>query len=67
MPDNQLFSTKAAAAYLGLQPVTLEKWRYERKQLPFVTVSPSCVRYRKADLDQWIEGNIKSPDGNQAA
>lgn len=64
---SQLLSTKAAASYLGLQSATLEKWRYERKQLPFVAVSPSCVRYRKVDLDRWIAENLRSPDGNEAA
>lgn len=69
--NTELLDTRQAAKMLGVATITLEKWRRERKHLPFIRVSPSCVRYKRIDLDQWMELNTVHPDGynggNQAA
>ena len=71
MLPTSLVSTREAAAYLGLKPKTLQRWRVEGEQrLPFVRVSASCCRYRKPDLDAWIEARLRrstSDPGPEAA
>ncbi len=45
----------AAAKYIDLQPQTLACWAVSGKyNLPFFRVGNS-VRYRKSDLDAWLE------------
>ena len=52
-----LMSTDKAAAYLGVKPATLQVWRStNRSRLAFVKVG-GLVRYRKSDLDAFIEQN----------
>ncbi len=43
------------AAHLGLTSGTLRVWR-SRRQVPFVRVN-RLVRFRKRDLDQFLEAN----------
>jgi excisionase family DNA binding protein len=47
-----------AAHYLGCKPGTLRVWVSKRK-VPFVKVG-RLVRFRKADLDAWLESNFKA-------
>jgi hypothetical protein len=51
----ELLDTKAAAAYLAIQPHTLEVWRVSgRYDLPFVRVG-SRIRYRRDHLDRFLQ------------
>lgn len=53
-----LLNTRAAAAYLGLSPKTIERFRSEGTGPAYVKAGPgrrAAVRYRRADLDAWIE------------
>ena len=63
LPEPILMNTEQAAAYLGIQSYrTLEAWRYARNGVvgpPWVQVSGRSVRYRKADLDAWIEERVQ--------
>lgn len=52
-----LFDTTGAAEYLNLKPGTLEQWRWNGKGPRFVKVGRNC-RYRKSDLDSFIEERI---------
>ena len=54
-----LYTTAQAAEHLGLQPRTLEVRRWNGEGPPFVRLSARCVRYRLADLDEWIAGQIR--------
>ena len=47
-------NTKQAADYLGLSRQFLEKGRNFGTGPPFVVVTAKCIRYRRADLDQWM-------------
>lgn len=47
--------TRAAAAYLGLELRTLEDWRSKLTGPRFVRVSTRAVRYRRSDLDAWLD------------
>lgn len=47
-------SQNAAAKYLGVSAPMLMRLR-KNGRLSFVRLSPTCIRYRKADLDSFME------------
>ena len=49
-----------AAAFLGLQPATLEIWRTRREGPPFIKVG-KVVRYSMADLREYLEARRHKP------
>lgn len=56
-----LFTQKEAAAYLGTTVGTLNTWRhYGKDKIPYVRWG-NRIRYRKEDLDAWIEEQLVSP------
>jgi excisionase family DNA binding protein len=51
---SDLLTTEQAAAYLGVNPRTLEVWRCtKRHAIPYIKVG-RLVKYRKAELDLWL-------------
>lgn len=54
MTEPRLLDTAAAAAYLSMEPGTLENWRYLGKGPRWVKVGRT-VRYDRPDLDAWID------------
>ncbi|WP_249354852.1 helix-turn-helix domain-containing protein [Ralstonia sp. 3PA37C10] len=53
-----LLDRQEAAAYLGLKPQTLANWAVTKAHnLPYVKVGRN-VRYRKQDLDAFIQRNL---------
>lgn len=56
-----------AAAILGVKPQTLAVWRSTgRYDLPFVRVG-RLIRYRRADLEAWLEKRAVGPEKGGAA
>ena len=55
-----LLTEKETAKILGFSIRTLQKWRVKGGGPRFVRVSARAIRYRRADLDQWIEGRIRT-------
>jgi hypothetical protein len=57
MPDkDELYDTKTAAAYINIDARTLEGWRYRGQVGPkFLRYSGRIVRYRRSDLDAFME------------
>ena len=56
-----LITTAQAAQYLGLKTKnTLEHWRSARRGPAFVRVG-AAIKYRIADLEQWLEANTERP------
>ncbi len=53
-----LLNTDQAAVELGLSKTTLEHWRMVRKGPRFAKIGPRCIRYRRTDLDEWIESCV---------
>ena len=53
------FDTKAAASYLDVADNTLEKWRVYGTGPRFYKLGRK-VRYRRRDLDAWIESRLCS-------
>ncbi len=54
VPVNDMLDTTGAAAFLGLARRTLEIWRCKKKGPPYFKVG-SLVRYRRADLQEWLD------------
>lgn len=55
----QMLDTKEAAEVLGVSAPTLYSWRCRGTDgIPFARISGRCVRYRRADLDQWISDRM---------
>lgn len=64
-PD-PLLTEAEAAAYLNYRPRTLASWRLSGRGPRFLAVSRTSVRYRRSDLDEWIESKVRrstSDDG----
>ena len=58
-PSSPLLSRAQAAAYLGLARQTLDEWAStHRYGLKFFKIG-RLAKYRKEDLDQWIEGRAR--------
>ena len=57
--EQPLLDTKSAAAYLALGARTLVEWRV-RGGGPRFTKMNRTVRYRKSDLDQFVEERVRS-------
>jgi predicted DNA-binding transcriptional regulator AlpA len=57
--DTQFYRTHELAAILGLRPGTLEIMRCQGRGPTFVKFG-RAVRYRKADIERWIEEQSQS-------
>lgn len=53
---NVLLTTQEAASYLCVSKAFLERDRWAGARIPFIRVGSRAVRYRQADLDDYIEG-----------
>jgi predicted DNA-binding transcriptional regulator AlpA len=51
---SRLLRAEDVAEFTGLSVETLAQWRSQRRGIPFVKISRSCVRYRQSDLDSWL-------------
>jgi predicted DNA-binding transcriptional regulator AlpA len=51
----ELLTTPAAAALLGLSPRTLEGWRRTGEGPAFVRLGRRRVAYRRSALDSWLD------------
>lgn len=58
-PEASTLTTPEAAAYLNIKPATLEQWRWNGRGPRFCKISRS-VRYRKIDLDAFLEERVFS-------
>lgn len=56
MGMEQLYTPAQVSKLLGVSVKTLEKWRWERRNLPFVKLG-AAVRYRGSDLEAWLDAN----------
>lgn len=66
MIDSQLLTTKEAAEYLRYSEYTLRRARVDGtlsgKKQPKFTKMGKAVRYRKSDLDNWVNGTEEKDD-----
>ncbi len=56
-PRDQLLTVKELADYLGVPVATLYQWRYRREGPPGFRVG-RYLRYRRSDIERWIEDRI---------
>lgn len=65
-----LLTPNQVARQLGVTRTTLESWRLRGGGPKFVRVSKRCIRYRRQDIQAWIEERIRTstsdPGGNTA-
>ena len=60
-PMSNLLTSEQAATFLQLHPNTLANWRSSRRvELPYVKVG-GAVRYREADLLEFLQQNTTRP------
>lgn len=61
-PDflDRLINEHEAADYIGHSVRTLQKWRVTGGGPKYVRVSARSIRYRRRDLNEWIEARIRS-------
>jgi predicted DNA-binding transcriptional regulator AlpA len=55
------FNEREAGKYLGVSGAVLRLWRSENKGPRYFRAGEKLVRYRKADLDTWIEARLSTP------
>jgi len=53
--DEVLLDKYRTCALLGIKPKTLESWRRAASGPAYIRISPTCVRYRRRDVLEWIE------------
>jgi predicted DNA-binding transcriptional regulator AlpA len=51
------------AEYLGVSEERLAKWRSESRGPSFVKLEGKIVRYRAADVEEWISTHIHQTGG----
>ena len=59
MTTDSILDTTEAARYTGLKKATLDQWRSRGEGPKFVKLG-RAVRYRRADLDAWIESRVQT-------
>jgi predicted DNA-binding transcriptional regulator AlpA len=62
----ELLTTDKAAEYIGVTKKTMEWWRFTGAGPDFVKMS-RLVRYRKKDIDAWVEARIRKSTSDRGA
>lgn len=57
--DATLLKTFEAAQLLGVSKAFLERDRWAGARIPFIRIGNRAVRYRREDLDKFIESRIR--------
>jgi predicted DNA-binding transcriptional regulator AlpA len=61
MELQQTLTPIQSAKYLGISEAVLRLWRSEGKGPRHFKAGEKLVRYRRADLDLWIEARLSAP------
>ena len=64
---NQLIDETKAAEFLGHSIRTLQNWRIRGGGPRFVKVSARSIRYRRCDLNEWINSRIVANTSQEIA
>ncbi len=54
-----LLNTKQAANYLGVSAAFLERDRWAGARIPFVRLGTRSIRYRREDLENFIQLQVR--------
>jgi excisionase family DNA binding protein len=52
--SNDLLTDEQVAKLLGVEKRTIRLWRNTRG-LPFIKISSKIIRFRRSDIDTWLE------------
>ena len=67
--EKKYLTAKEAAIYTGISHSHLAKLRTSGKGCQFVRIgngpTKALIRYRKKDLDEWLDGNTVRTNGGQ--
>jgi excisionase family DNA binding protein len=58
--DQHTLTPREAARYLGISDAALRLWRSEDKGPRYFKAGEKLVRYRRTDLDAWIEERLST-------
>lgn len=61
MEQQNTFTPKKAASYLGISEAALRLWRSRDEGPRYFRAGDKLVRYRRVDLDSWIEARLVTP------
>lgn len=61
MEEKSVLNSRQAATYLGCSDSVLRLWR-SQGQGPRYFRAGKLIRYRRADLDSWIEARLCEPE-----
>lgn len=59
MSQTNLLTTAEAAQHLGMSKAFLERDRWAGARIPFVRVGSRAVRYRHADLEDYLASRVR--------
>jgi predicted DNA-binding transcriptional regulator AlpA len=59
--QQNVYCERDAAHYLGVSAAVMRLWRSEGRGPAFFRAGEKLVRYRKVDLDIWIESRLSTP------
>jgi excisionase family DNA binding protein len=65
--SDALLDSKQAAEYLNVAVKTLQNLRWKGGGPRFIKLGERLVRYRKSDLDQFVETNLRQSTSEGAA
>lgn len=63
----QLLNTTEAARLLGVSKAFLERDRWAGARIPFIKVGSRAVRYRREDLEGYIDGQVRRSTSQDCA
>lgn len=55
----RLLTTKEAARFLGVSAAFLERDRWAGARIPFIKVGARAIRYRQADLETYLDAQVR--------
>jgi excisionase family DNA binding protein len=61
------YTPKQAGKYVGISEAALRLWRAEGRGPRYFRAGEKLVRYRRADLDAWIEARLSNAPAASAA
>ena len=61
-PHSIFLTESEAADYLGISKKTLQRWRFDHKGPAYAKLNGKLIRYRLADLDEWMNQQLVSHD-----
>ena len=63
----ETLTPKQAAKYVGISEGALRLWRAEGKGPRYFRAGEKLVRYRRVDLDSWIEARLSEARPNASS